>query len=78
MFARALSLFPYVVLSLDRMGRQGLGRPVAENRGRRGEFRVREVVAEKRRIRVTTSCRVGEKMVLDGEAVLKVPSRNGA
>ena len=46
MFARALSLFPYVVLSLERMERQGLGHRLAVNRGRRGEFRVREVVAE--------------------------------
>ncbi|MCW5850783.1 MAG: hypothetical protein KIT87_11975 [Anaerolineae bacterium] len=46
MFARALSLFPYVVLSLERMGQQGLGQRVAANRGRRGAFWVREVVAE--------------------------------
>lgn len=46
MFARALNLFPYVVLSLERMGRSGLGKKVAENGWRRGTFRVSEVWAE--------------------------------
>ncbi|MGH6942817.1 MAG: MaoC family dehydratase [Geminicoccaceae bacterium] len=39
---------------------------------------VREVVADKRRIKLATSCSVGDKLVLDGEAVLMVFSRNGA
>lgn len=46
MFARALNLFPYVVLSLERMGRSGIGRKVEENGRRRGTFRVSEVWAE--------------------------------
>ena len=40
---------------------------------------VAEVVTDKRRVRMTTLCTVGDKKVLDGEAVLMVPSRpNGA
>jgi 3-hydroxybutyryl-CoA dehydratase len=39
---------------------------------------VREIVPEKRRIKLATSCQVGDKLVLDGEAVLMVPLRNGA
>jgi 3-hydroxybutyryl-CoA dehydratase len=40
---------------------------------------VAEVVADKRRVRMTTVCTVGDKKVLDGEAVLMVPSRaNGS
>jgi 3-hydroxybutyryl-CoA dehydratase len=39
---------------------------------------VREIIPEKRRIKLATSCQVGDKLVLDGEAVLMVPLRNGA
>jgi 3-hydroxybutyryl-CoA dehydratase len=40
---------------------------------------IAEVVADKRRVRMTTVCMVGDKKVLDGEAVLMVPARpNGA
>jgi 3-hydroxybutyryl-CoA dehydratase len=40
---------------------------------------VAELVTDKRRVRMTTICTVGDKKVLDGEAVLMVPSRpNGA
>src|ERR671919_415937 len=39
---------------------------------------VREIVLEKRRVKLATSCRVGDKLVLDGEAVLMVPLKNGA
>jgi len=46
MFARAMNLFPYVVLSLQRMEQSGIGRKVAENGWRRGTFRVHEVWAE--------------------------------
>lgn len=46
MYARALNLFPYVVLAIQRLERGGLGKHVAENDGRRGTFRVRRVWAE--------------------------------
>jgi 3-hydroxybutyryl-CoA dehydratase len=36
---------------------------------------VAEVLAERRRVRMSTVCMVGERKVLDGEAVLMVPSR---
>ncbi|HEX5078640.1 MAG TPA: MaoC family dehydratase [Geminicoccaceae bacterium] len=40
---------------------------------------VAELVADKRRVRLSTVCTVGDKKVLDGEAVLMLPSRpNGA
>jgi 3-hydroxybutyryl-CoA dehydratase len=40
---------------------------------------VAEVIADKRRARMITVCMVGDKKVLDGEAVLMVPARpNGA
>ena len=40
---------------------------------------VAELVIEKRRVRMTTVCMVGDKKVMDGEAVLMVPIRpNGA
>ena len=40
---------------------------------------VAELVHEKRRVRMTTICMVGDNKVMDGEAVLMVPSRpNGA
>jgi 3-hydroxybutyryl-CoA dehydratase len=38
---------------------------------------VREIVPEKRRVKLATSCQVGDKLVLEGEAVLMVPLRNG-
>jgi len=37
-----------------------------------------EVMADKQRIRMATVCRVGNTVVLDGEAVLKVPRRTDA
>jgi hypothetical protein len=46
MFARALSLFPYVVLAIQRLEIGGLGKRVPENSYRRGTFRVRRVWAE--------------------------------
>jgi 3-hydroxybutyryl-CoA dehydratase len=40
---------------------------------------VAELVTDKRRVRMTTVCAVGDTKVLDGEAVLMVPRRpNGA
>jgi len=45
-FARALQLFPYVVLAVRSLERGGLGRKIKENNWRRGTFRVREVWAE--------------------------------
>jgi 3-hydroxybutyryl-CoA dehydratase len=40
---------------------------------------VKELEAERRRVRLTTVCTVGDKKVLDGEATLMLPSRpNGA
>lgn len=38
---------------------------------------VTEVVVEKKRVRMATVCSVGETTVLEGEAMLLVPSRNG-
>ncbi len=47
MYARALNLFPYVVLAVQRhMERDGIGKPVQANNYRRGQFRVRHVWAE--------------------------------
>ena len=44
-----------------------------------GPGAVAELVEEKRRVRMTTVCMVGDKKVMDGEAVLMVPMRpNGA
>jgi len=37
-----------------------------------------EVMADRQRIRMATVCRVGDAVVLDGEAVLKVPQRTDA
>jgi hypothetical protein len=45
MFAKAMNLFPYVVLALERMEQAGLGRRVRENRNFRGRFRVQRVMA---------------------------------
>jgi 3-hydroxybutyryl-CoA dehydratase len=40
---------------------------------------VAELISDRRRVRMTTICMVGERKVLDGEAVLMVPPRpNGA
>jgi len=36
---------------------------------------VAELVPERRRARLTCTCRVGDEVVLDGEALVKVPSR---
>ena len=36
---------------------------------------IAELVEEKRRVRMTTVCMVGDKKVMDGEAVLMVPVR---
>jgi hypothetical protein len=46
MYARALNLFPYVVLAMQRLERGGLGKPIKESNYRRGTFRVRQVWAE--------------------------------
>lgn len=45
LFARALNLFPYVILSLEEMARAGIGLKLPENRGRRGTFRIQAVNA---------------------------------
>jgi 3-hydroxybutyryl-CoA dehydratase len=39
---------------------------------------VRELLAEKKRVRLETRCYVKDAMVIDGEAVIKVPSKAGA
>jgi 3-hydroxybutyryl-CoA dehydratase len=36
---------------------------------------VKELVSDKRRVHMTTICMVGDKKVLDGEAVLMLPRR---
>jgi len=46
MYARALNLFPYVVLAMQRLEHGGLGKRVAANGGRRGQFHIRRVWAE--------------------------------
>jgi len=46
MFARALNLFPYVVLGMQRLEQGGLGKRLPENGYRRGRFQVRAVWAE--------------------------------
>ncbi|MCS7222781.1 MAG: CRISPR system precrRNA processing endoribonuclease RAMP protein Cas6 [Anaerolineae bacterium] len=38
LFGPAINLLPYLVLALPEMGRVGVGRPLAENQGRRGRF----------------------------------------
>lgn len=67
MFARALNLFPYVVLAIQRLENGGLGKRVAENGGRRGTFRVRRVWAE--------NPLTGERreVLRQGEAMVQVP-----
>ncbi len=45
MFARALQLFPYVVLAVQRMGQTGLGIKTRANGGQRGRFAVRQIAA---------------------------------
>ncbi len=35
---------------------------------------VKEVIADKRRVRLDTVCRVGDKVVLEGEALVMVPA----
>jgi hypothetical protein len=45
LFAQALTLFPYVILALDEMGRSGLGLRLEENGWRRGTFRIQTVEA---------------------------------
>lgn len=39
------------------------------------EVEVAELIPERRRARLTCTCRVGGETVLDGEALIKVPSR---
>jgi hypothetical protein len=46
MFSRALSLFPYVVIGVNALQEEGLGRKLEANHWRRGTFRLREVWAE--------------------------------
>lgn len=45
LFGVALNLLPYLILAVQEMGRMGLGRPLVENRGRRGRFRLQSVEA---------------------------------
>lgn len=46
MFARALNLFPYLVVAVTAMQREGIGRKVEANGWRRGTFVLREIWAE--------------------------------
>ena len=39
---------------------------------------VKELLAEKRRVTLTTICTVGDKVVIDGEAVVMPTSRQSA
>ncbi len=67
MFARALNLFPYVVLSIKNLEKSGIGKRVAENRYQRGRFVVREIWAE--------NPLTGERqpVLREGEAMVQVP-----
>ena len=72
MYARALNLFPYVVLAVQRLENGGLGKRVpcmhgAANGGRRGQFRVRRVWAE--------NPLTGERreVLRQGETMVQVP-----
>ncbi len=67
MYARALNLFPYVVLAVQRLENGGLGKRVPENGGRRGQFRVRRVWAENP---LTGECR---EVLRQGETMVQVP-----
>ncbi len=67
MFARALNLFPYVVLALERMEQAGLGRRVRDNRNFRGRFRVLRVLA------VNPLTAEEKEVVRAGDSVVKVP-----
>jgi hypothetical protein len=46
MFARALNLFPYLVVAATALQRDGIGRKVETNRWQRGTFILREIWAE--------------------------------
>lgn len=46
MFARALNLFPYIIVAVTAMQRDGIGRKVESNGWRRGTFILREIWAE--------------------------------
>jgi hypothetical protein len=67
MFARAVNLFPYVVLALERMEQAGLGRRVRENRNFRGRFRVQRVVA------VNPVSDETKEVIRAGDSLVKVP-----
>ncbi len=45
LFGIAFDLLPYLILAVQEMGRVGLGRPLEENRFRRGRFRLQSVEA---------------------------------
>jgi hypothetical protein len=45
LFGSAAMLFPYVVMAVQLLEQDGLGRKLAENRGKRGRFRIEEIVA---------------------------------
>jgi len=67
MFARALNLFPYVVLGMQRLEQGGLGKRLPENGYRRGRFSVRAVWAE--------NPLTGERqeVLRQGETMVQVP-----
>jgi hypothetical protein len=67
MYARALNLFPYVVLAIQRLERGGIGKRASDNGHRRGTFRVRQVWAE--------NPLTGERreVMRQGETMVQVP-----
>jgi hypothetical protein len=67
MFARAMNLFPYVVLALERMEQAGLGRRVRENRNYRGRFLVQRVEA------INPLTGDTKEVVHAGDSLVKVP-----
>ena len=67
LFARALQLFPYVVLALQGLEETGLGKPVAANGWRRGKVRLARAAASNP---LSGECRA---VLEPGEALVQVP-----
>jgi len=67
MFARALNLFPYVVLAVQGLEKGGLGKRLAENRYRRGTFRLLEAWA------INPLTGQEQPVIRQGDMVVQVP-----
>ena len=68
LYARAMNLFPYVILAARRFEQDGIGRKVAENRHRRGRLAVQAIWAE--------NPLTGERqpVLRQGETLVSVPN----